>query len=303
MKDGAENIILNRSPGPTRGKVGHHLLSADEETTLALRWLQEQDSRARDKILLAYRPLCLSIARRMAPRHLFGEDIVQEGMLGLMHALDRFDPALGFRFGTYARWWVRAQISSALVTTESQRAGLTGETMKLRRGYDLARRTVMSDLRKKGESVTPHELRTQIADRMGVAPHAIEQFEAARSYQSLNTPVGEDEGRTLEMIDVLPAAELSGEARLDHDRRDSVQEQAITELFQGLSAREVDVIERRFGRNREAETLREIAQDLGLTAERVRQIEVKALTKMRDLGRKRLDLRVVTETLVSEDAA
>lgn len=302
MKDGTVNFILRKPFTQGRMRANHELLSADDENELAIRWLKKKDQAARDRILLAYQPLCVSVARRMAPRHLFSDDIVQEGMLGLMHALDKFDPSLGFRFGTYARWWVKAEISKALMTSEAGRAGLTGETVRMRRTYDQTRRIVLAELRKTVLEPSQQMVRLEVASRMGVSLQIVEQFEGARGCQSLNAPVGDDDGKSIEMIDLLPGDDLGGEARLDLSRREAHQERMIGDLYQALTPREADIIDRRFGRNRKKETLREIAEDLGLTNERIRQIEVKALQKMRDAGQTRIDLSVLHETLGLEDA-
>lgn len=278
-------------------------LTHEEEIHLSRRWLDHRDIEARNKILMAYRPLCIGMARKMAPRHMFREDIVQEAMIGLMTAVEKFDPSLGFRFGTYARWWVRARLSGVLGTTESGRVGLTGESMRMRKKYDLARREALRTFEKQGLDPGSQEVRDEIARILMVDPVEVDLFEASRSYSSLDASTSEDDNGAGGIIDTIASDDPDSETKIDLSRQESLHADVLEDLCKVLKPREREVLDRRFGLKGKPETLKAIATDLGLTNERIRQIETIALNKIRSSKKSTDWMKSMKENLFIQDRA
>jgi RNA polymerase sigma factor (sigma-70 family) len=226
---------------------------------------------ARDHMIRANLRLVVSAARKHARRGVPFLDVVQEGNLGLIRAVEKFDYAKGFKFSTYAMWWIRQAIERGLAEqgrTVRLPAHVAEVVSKLNR--------IDRDLnRLLGREPTVEE----VAEQAGLSvDRVVELRQIARDSVSLDTPVGDDGettlGELIEDVDVLQAADIAEQRALTVSLR---------ELVATLPAREATIIGLRFGlEDGRPYTLQEVADRVGLTRERVRQLEKKALAELRD---------------------
>jgi RNA polymerase primary sigma factor len=244
------------------------LLTAEEEASLARR-VQCGDHKARDRMIKGNLRLVVKIAAEFSDRGVPLSDLVSEGNIGLIKAVDRFRPDVGAKFSTYASWWVREAVhrcicSQARVVRLPHQ--LVSKIAKLRRTAGL----LSVELGREPDAA-------ELADELGLPVASVTRWEsAARSSMSLDEPVGE-EGLSL-------AATLrdEGVASADEVVFDTEARFHAVSLLDALGSRERRVVERRFGlAGMERATLEEISNELGCTRERVRQIQDAALGKMR----------------------
>ncbi len=236
----------------------------------ALRQRREVYQRARQELAAANLRLVVSIAKRYRGRGMPFADLIQEGNSGLMRAVDKFDHRLGFKFGTYATWWVRQGVTRALsdlsrmVRVPCHHVGLLAALDRVH-----GELTVYY-----GREPTVEE----VADALDITPAEVCSLRVvARPPASLEEPVGGDEANSLQ--DFLSVSEDGGSAReMDRD----VLRQRIAEVLRHLAPRDREVIELRFGlRDGRARTLDEISRMFGITRERIRQIEHRGLERLR----------------------
>jgi RNA polymerase primary sigma factor len=226
--------------------------------------------RAKEALTRANLRLVLHIARRYRNRGLLLDDLVQEGNIGLMRAVEKFDWRRGFKFATYATWWVRQAITRAI--TDQARTirvpvHMTETVAKIARASrSLAQKT--------GREPTPEEL----AARLGLPLEKVQTVQRlAREPVSLDTPVGEDEDATLGTLIEDRNAVQPFEAAASADMR-----AAAAQALSGLTAREERVLRMRFGIGMDRDhTLEEVGRTFSVTRERIRQIEAKALQKLK----------------------
>ena len=253
------------------GKVP--LLSADEEIELA-QHMQDGDEAAKKRLSEANLRLVVSIAKRYVGRGMLFLDLIQEGNLGLMKAAEKFEPERGFKFSTYATWWIRQSITRAIADQ--------GRTIRipvhLVESINRVKKTTGDLLRKNGREPTAEE----IAVQLDMEPDRVrELLQLAQDPISLETPVGEEEDAHLEdFIQDEDAGVPVDEAGRQLLRRE------LFSVLKSLTPREERVIALRFGlEDGRAHTLEELGKEFNVTRERVRQIEAKALRKLRHPSR------------------
>lgn len=249
------------------------LLSAEEEVELAIR-MSEGDVAAKKRLSEANLRLVVSIAKRYVGRGMQFLDLIQEGNLGLIKAVEKFDHTKGFKFSTYATWWIRQSITRAIADQ--------GRTIRipvhLVENINRVKKTAGELLRKNGREPTVEE----IAVQLDLEPDRVrELLQLAQDPISLETPVGEEEDAHLEdFIQDEDAGVPVDEAGRQLLRRE------LFSVLKSLTPREERVIALRFGlEDGRAHTLEELGKEFNVTRERVRQIEAKALRKLRHPSR------------------
>jgi RNA polymerase sigma-32 factor len=283
---------------PSQGRSRSERLSPEEEKGLALRWRNEGDLKARDRIVRAHFDLVRGVIGRLRSKARSPEDLFQDGVLGLMRALDRFDPESGNRFSTYAVFWVRAEIQNALGQTSGLiRVPRSEKTQKVIAWYQQTRARVEAEVALGLIPLPTDGVEREAARRIGLCPDQIRglltltllQEIPVETHPSSEDPGDERPGRVL-YTEVTPETELYG------DQSRTLFRKLVEEGLSELKPREREVLERRHLLD-EPETLQVIAEDFGLTRERIRQIEVRALDKLR---RRLKANRTLRDTLASQ---
>jgi RNA polymerase primary sigma factor len=252
------------------GRVrGGRLLDADEEKDLSRR-AHRGDLRARQRLIECNLRLVISIAKKYRGRGVAFEDLIQEGNAGLIRAVEKFDPEMGNRFSTYATWWIRQAVTRAVADnarTVRLPAHVVDAIYRLRR----AENALSLEL---GREATEEE----VVDRLGVKPEEARRLrEVGQPISSINARIKSEEGS--EVGELLPD-ERSGD---DYARVEAGQwELTLVEAVRSLPEREARIIEMRHGLDGgETRTLREVSEELGISQERARQVEIKALRTIR----------------------
>lgn len=250
------------------GKVP--LLSTEEEAELAKRML-DGDEDAKQKLSEANLRLVVSIAKRYVGRGMLFLDLIQEGNLGLMKAVEKFDYTKGFKFSTYATWWIRQAITRA-IADQARTIRIPVHMVETINRQVRAQRALLQEL---GREPTPEE----IGEYMGIpAEKVVEIQKIAQDPVSLETPIGEEEDSHL--VDFIEDTKTIAPG--DMAAQSMLREQLIAALHK-LTPREEKVIRLRYGLDDGRQrTLEEVGKEFNVTRERIRQIEAKALRKLRN---------------------
>ena len=254
-------------------EIGQYpLLNAHEEKVLAKRIL-EGDDEARNLLARANLRLVVSIAKKYVGRSpdLTLLDLIQEGNLGLFKAVDKFDFTKGFKFSTYATWWIRQAITRALAD-QSRTIRIPVHMVETMAKYKQVSRRLAQDLGRDPMS-------EEIATEMGVEVEKIYQIEKiSQDTISLELPVGDDDDRS-RLSDFISDDKITSP---DQEVSHSILTDQITEILDTLSEKERKILEMRHGLlDGTYHTLEEVGKEFGVTRERIRQIEAKALEKIR----------------------
>jgi len=254
------------------------MLEKEDEWDLARRWRDQKDRKALDRLINAYVRLVVKIAGKFKHYGLANSDLVQEGILGLMQAANRFEPERELRFSTYAAWWIRSFMQDYVLRNWSiVRSGSTAQ----RKSLFFNMRRMRAQLENKRHGANSNVIDEEVAKAFNLPAAEVQGMFARFSGgdQSLNMMIGEDGGSEVGDFMIDETANPEAAVMATHDQE--VQTNWVHKAMAKLSPRERQIIiDRRLVD--EPMTLEQIGQKMGVSKERVRQLEARAMDKLRD---------------------
>jgi len=244
-------------------------LSREEEAHLSRRWHEHEDREAARELVVANLYGVAAIAREYRHFGLPEGDLIQEGTLGLMHAVKRFDPEKGFRLMTYASWWIRASIHDFVLRSWS--------IVKL--GTNKLQRRIFAGLQKAKNAIAAvdGEKAEEVGAEYGISGHTYQATASAFLQRDVSLDV-EIEGQS--MLDNMPSSEASPEDLLAESNWSDHQHKQLATVMAVLSPRDRHIVNQRH-LSEDPATLKDLSEELGISIERVRQLESRAMKKMK----------------------
>jgi len=255
------------------------MLDAETELSLAYAWRDQRDEQALHRLITAYMRLAISMASKFRRYGAPMSDLIQEASVGLMKAADKFDPDRGVRFSTYAVWWIKASIQDYVMRDFS--LVRTGSTSSQKSLFFNMRRVQARIEREAGAPLETHVLHEMIAAELGVPIHDVQMMDGRLSGSDFSldaTQSSEDEGRS--WVDALEDDSPQADEIVTNSHDNATLRQWLTSAFSTLSERERFIVRERKLRD-DPRTLESLGGELGLSKERVRQLEAAAFGKMR----------------------
>ena len=261
----------------------HSLLTPDEEHTLAVRYAETEDVDAAARLVTANLRLVVKIAYeyRRAYRNMM--DLVQEGNIGLMQAVKRYDPYRGVKLSSYAAWWIRAYILRFILNN--------WRMVKI--GTTQAQRKLFFNLSKEKAKLTAMGIEpshAEIAKRLNVEEKEVREMDRrlSRADASLDAPVGESDGRQTSRVELLPASSASPDQLAESHEIQDIVRQRLEEFSKTLSGKDIAIFDKRLAAEDDPMTLQELGNEFGVSRERVRQLEARLAGRLREYLRETL---------------
>jgi len=250
------------------------LLTQEQETEFARRFRREGDLEAAGQLVLSHLRVVVSVARGYLGYGLPQSDLIQEGNIGLMKAVKRFDPERGVRLVSFALHWIRAEMHEYILRNWRI---VKVATTKAQRKLFFNLRSLKQNLNSLGAEDTK-----AIARQLGVTPDEVVEMETRLTGRDIALePVGDDEEDTYSPIAYLTAEDAEPGRILEHEESVRLRGSGLEKALASLDARSRRIVEARWLNDRESATLHDLAAEFGVSAERIRQIEAKALTRMK----------------------
>lgn len=272
------NLATTNVPSTSQAR-SFPVLSESEEKELVQRWKTTGDRKALDRLIESHLRLVPRIARKYSGYGINVGDLISEGHIGLMQSIERFKPEKGFRFSTYARWWIKAAILNFILQTWSIiKVGNSAGKKKLFFNLKRAKREMALE----GTRYLTDADAEAIAERFQVSTDDVMAMDQRLSAvdPSLDQPVSDEDGSTLTLIDTIASAEPLQEETYANQQMENLRKTALHKGLTKLDPRERDIVTKRYLTD-QPKTLSALANVYGVTAERIRQIEAGAISKLK----------------------
>tara|TARA_A100001011_G_scaffold389860_2_gene472172 strand:- start:68 stop:943 length:876 start_codon:yes stop_codon:yes gene_type:complete len=275
------NIRFDGNGSLNKNAMRAEMLDADVELELARKWRNHGDEKALHRLVNAYLRLAVSMASKYKRYGADMTDLVQEAGIGLMKAAEKFDPERGVRFSTYAVWWIKASIQDYVMRNWSLvRTGSTSSQKALFFNLKRVKARLSQEQEEDNNTVDKARLNELVAIELGVPIRDVEMMEArlSGSDYSLNAQQSDEDGR--EWIDLLEDESIQSARKVEQERDLGLLRKSLDDALTVLNDREKKIILDRKLRD-QPRTLESLGGELGLSKERIRQLEAQALLKLR----------------------